>query len=185
MSWQFRSGLLTVGLGLALTCCSPAFAAYNGTADATPVKGALSLGDNTNVDQLRASAGSGDAAAQASLGTAYRYGSYGVAKDDKLAILWWRKSAESGNTAGQLMLGIAYHVGIGVERNDAEAIKWWAIAAAGEDFNAARPAMLMLGDAYSSGEGTLKDQTVATLWRKRAGNPQWWGKQNGRGGKFE
>ena len=71
---------------------------------------------------LLKAAESGDQEAQALLGTIYRTGN-GVPKDEQSAFHWFKEAAGHGNTAGLRGLGDCYAKGIGVEINEAEAVR--------------------------------------------------------------
>src|SRR5580692_4022939 len=90
-------------------------------------------------------AANGNAASQFSLGMFYLQGA-GVPKDEAEGVKWLRKSAEQGNADGefwlgamyysgtgvakaQYNLGMAYRAGAGVEKDNAQAYFWIAIAA--------------------------------------------------------
>jgi hypothetical protein len=60
-------------------------------------------------------------------------------------------------------LGVFYHNGYGVEKNLAEAIKWWRMAAE----QGHSEAQFRLGAAYSSGEGIVEDHVEAAKWMQR------------------
>lgn len=71
-----------------------------------------------------------------------------------------RAQAEQGNAAAQFDLGAIYDQGDGVERNYAEAAKWYRIAA--EQGEAA--AQYNLAIMYDTGEGVNKDIVQAYAW---------------------
>jgi localization factor PodJL len=56
----------------------------------------------------------------------------------KSASIWFKKAAERGVADSQYNLGILYARGIGVEQNLAESFKWFSLAAAQGDADAAR-----------------------------------------------
>ena len=56
----------------------------------------------------------------------------------KSASFWFRKAADRGVADSQFNLGILYARGIGVEQNLAESFKWFSLAAAQGDADAAR-----------------------------------------------
>src|SRR5262249_22179580 len=58
--------------------------------------------------------------------------------DYKSAAQWFRKAADRGVADSQFNLGILYARGIGVEQNLAESFKWFSLAAAQGDADAAR-----------------------------------------------
>ena len=86
---------------------------------------------------IRAKAQQGNSLAQYNLGTRYARGA-GVAKDDKKAILWYRKAAKQGNANAQYNLGVRYGgyvLGTSISRDDQQAYKWLSLATAGGHAN--------------------------------------------------
>lgn len=83
---------------------------------------------NAEFQQTRILAEQGDAAAQFNLGLIYTEGQ-GVAKNDKLAVQWFRKAAEQGEVYAQFNLGVMYAQGRGVAKNDELAVDWFRKAA--------------------------------------------------------
>jgi TPR repeat protein len=71
---------------------------------------------------LRKVADKGDAHAQWMLGWAYSRSG-----DATGAIEWYRRGADQGDEFAQVALGNAYSYGMGVPRNETEAIKWYCI----------------------------------------------------------
>ena len=75
------------------------------------------------------------------------------------------EKAEAGDAEAQGRLGSKYRYGIGVVRNDKEAVKWFRKAAeqgyASAQFN--------LGAMYANGEGVLEDSVMAYAWMNIAG----------------
>ena len=71
-----------------------------------------------------------------------------------------KKDAESGDAMAQYTLGAMYATGIGVPQDDAEAVKWYRLAAdqgqADAQFN--------LGVMYYNGQGVPKDLIEAYAW---------------------
>ena len=80
------------------------------------------------VDELRAKAEQGDAAAQYNLGLMYRDG-HGVTHHYKEAFRWFRKAAMQGDIMAQGNLGNMYRRGQGVPQDHAEAVRWYRTAA--------------------------------------------------------
>ena len=101
--------------------------------------------------------------AQYSLGDCY-YCGFGVEKDPKEAVNWYRKAAEQGNAWAQFSLGDCYYNGIGVEKDPQEAVKWYRKSA--EQGNAW--AQFILGNCYYNGEGVEKDPKEAVKWYQEA-----------------
>lgn len=77
---------------------------------------------------------------------------------DELADL--RKSAEAGDARAQNALGIAYQWGQGIERDYAQAAKWF-LAAAKQDYP---PAEFNLGVMYREGQHFQPDDKTSLAW---------------------
>jgi hypothetical protein len=45
-----------------------------------------------------------------------------------MAVEWFRRAAEQGLAGSQMTLGMLYEQGIGVEKNETEAKKWYEMA---------------------------------------------------------
>lgn len=75
------------------------------------------------------------------------------------------KEAEGGNVNAQRVLGWTYELGVGVNKDAAEAVKWYRKAAeqgvAGAQNN--------LGYMYKDGDGVIKDLVEAHAWFNVAG----------------
>jgi hypothetical protein len=54
---------------------------------------------------------------------------WGVPKDFKLAVKWYRKSAEQGNAKAQSNLGVMYEKGWGVPKDYVLAYMWFNLSA--------------------------------------------------------
>ena len=72
--------------------------------------------------------------------------------------------AEEGNAEAQYYLGIMYANGEGVPEDDAEAVKWYRLAADQGDADA----QYNLGNMYNTGEGVLKNYAEAVKWYRLA-----------------
>ena len=74
------------------------------------------------------------------------------------------KPAEQGYARAQFNLGVMYDFGEGVPENDAEAVKWYRLAAeqghADAQYNLAN---------YATGEGVLRSGAAAADWFYKAG----------------
>jgi TPR repeat protein len=79
------------------------------------------------VATLKALAEAGEASAQTKLGDMYATGR-GVARDDAVAAVWYRKAADQGDTAGQISLGHLYEDGRGIRKNYNQAYIWYSLA---------------------------------------------------------
>ncbi len=105
----------------------------------------------------------GDVNAQYELGRMFENGQ-SVAKNDQLAVAWYRKAAEQGHAEAQASLGVLYARGYGVPRNDPYAVFWFRKAA---DQGLAK-AQYDLAYMYSKGLGTPRDDQQAIDWYKKA-----------------
>tara|TARA_R110000744_G_scaffold124432_1_gene229935 strand:+ start:126 stop:980 length:855 start_codon:yes stop_codon:yes gene_type:complete len=72
--------------------------------------------------------------------------------------------AEQGVPEAQGALGVMYANGLGVQRNDAEAIKWYR-KAADQGF---AEAQLLLGYMYDEGRGAIENDAEAMKWLRKA-----------------
>lgn len=75
-----------------------------------------------------------------------------------------RAKAEAGDAPAQLFLGVRYFNGLGVVKDEVEAVKWCRKAA--EQGNA--EAQFNLGVMYDNGQGVVKDQVEAAKWYRKA-----------------
>lgn len=88
-----------------------------------------------------------------------------AAKQHYEAIRDLRELAEKHNyPAAMNNLGSSYQLGLGVEQNDAEAVRWYKMAAAQEFV----PSMAVLGWMYQTGKGVGKDYDAAFGWYEKA-----------------
>jgi uncharacterized protein len=72
--------------------------------------------------------------------------------------------AEKGDAESQYVLGCIYYYGDGVEKNEAEAVKWITKAAEQGNINA----QFALGCCYRDGQGVIQDYVEAAIWFRRA-----------------
>ena len=90
--------------------------------------------------------------------------------DYPTALCLWRPLAEQGLAPAQVNLGNIYLHGNGVVPNDAEAAKWFALAAEQGDVKAQNN----LGVMYANGKGVPQSFTQAYVWfsigASKAGN---------------
>lgn len=112
----------------------------------------------------------GDAVAQYSLGSMYRYGQV-VPRDYVTVVAWYHKAAEQGHTDAQYNLGRIFDLGeVIIEgepsptANRREAVAWYRKAA--EQGHA--DAQNSLGNMYSFGFGVTKDYGAAASWYRKA-----------------
>ena len=85
---------------------------------------------------------------------AYQQGAY------EQAFKLLRPLADGGNGAAQFSIGYMYAKGRGIQRDDAEAIKWYRLAAA----NSNADAEFNLGRRYDDGQGVSQDYAEAAHW---------------------
>lgn len=76
------------------------------------------------------------------------------------------RAAQDQDASAMLLCGLAYEWGVGVAKNEADAVHWYrAAAAAGNSV-----AMLNLGTMYAEGRGFPKNATTAASWFRDAAN---------------
>jgi TPR repeat protein len=119
--------------------------------------------EQEGVQELRRTAGLGDADAQYSLGVSYREGK-GVDRDYAQAVVWWRRSAGQGHASAQSALGFMYASGQGVSEDYAQAVEWYRRAA---EQGIAR-AQFNLGVLCGKGQGVAQDRVEAYKWMSLA-----------------
>ena len=121
--------------------------------------------------ELVEKAEAGDVKAQNALAHCYLCGKHGTPEDGSKAFKWSKESADKGDSGGQYILGCCFAEGIGVEKNDKEAVKLWIKAADQGDADG----QIILGSCYSYGErGITKDEKKAFSFYMMAaekGNP--------------
>lgn len=122
---------------------------------------------------FRAAAEQGYAPAYASLGEAYDQG-FGVDKNEREAVEWWRKGVAANDRASQYHLGVAYLGGKGGLARDSNEALTLLRRAANQRLPAAQAA---LGQLYNRGTGVPADYVLAFMWfnlaRAQGFNPQW------------
>ncbi len=116
-----------------------------------------------DVNELRARAQQGDAAAQFNLGRLYVTGT-GVPQNDAEATRWYRLAADQGHAGAQHNLGSKYDNGMGVPEDDAEAVRWYRLAAEQGHWEA----QFRLGRMYDNGTGIARNDTQAVRWYRLA-----------------
>ena len=72
--------------------------------------------------------------------------------------------AERENAQAQFNLGMMYENGQGVRQDDAEAVKWYRLAAE----QGYAPAQSNLGVMYENGQGVRQDDAEAVKWYQQA-----------------
>ena len=100
-----------------------------GVDDRTPWP-ALSGEQQREMDEARAmlreAADQGHMEAQFLCGVLYGFG-YGVANDDRLALMYYEKAARQGDSVSQFNAGNDYYDGIGCEQSYERAAHWYEI----------------------------------------------------------
>lgn len=82
----------------------------------------------------------------------------------ELALKAWQPLADSGDPCAQWGLGMMYANGLGVEMNDAEALKWFELSAA----QGYADAQYRLGVMQRKGWGLPMDDVAAAAWFEKA-----------------
>ena len=116
-----------------------------------------------SLEETRAKADKGEAAAQNDLGCIYETGD-GVAVDFAEAAKWYRLAADQGHAMAQGNLGYLYLIGKGVPKDKAAAIQWWRKSAEG----GCAGSMFNLALSYQNGEGVEKNPAEAAKWYRTA-----------------
>lgn len=75
-----------------------------------------------------------------------------------------RPLAEQGDAGAEYNLGVMYGKGQGVQKDLAEAVKWYRLAAA----QGVGAAQSNLGQLYANGQGVSQDYVEAAKWLPRA-----------------
>ncbi|WP_455366804.1 SEL1-like repeat protein, partial [Kaarinaea lacus] len=78
---------------------------------------------------LQSAANNDHTLAQLELGKIYLQGAPAIEKDYLTAMRWLEKAAQNGDANAQYHLGNMYRKGLGTSRSNAEAIKWFRLAA--------------------------------------------------------
>ncbi len=74
------------------------------------------------------------------------------------------RCVEQGNAQAQYWLGFKYAIGEGVPEDDAEAVRWYRLAAE----QGYADAQVILGEVYANGEGVPEDDVEAVRWYRLA-----------------
>jgi TPR repeat protein len=109
------------------------------------------------LEDLHKSAAENNPGAQTELGMAYLFGRYGLAKDVAAGEKMCRRAADQRDAMGAYCLGGLYLAGMGVPKDDAQAVKWYDLAAR----LGLAEAQTDLGLMYASGRGVPKDREAA------------------------
>lgn len=123
--------------------------------------------------KLETDAENGDPEAQCALGFIYLFGEeqpelykrFKVRKDYKKAFTWFECAAKKkGHKDGEYFLGLMYHLGLWVQQDSSEAVKWYRKSANQKDAGA----QATLGLMYYQGEGVKQDKTEGIKWLRKA-----------------
>ena len=98
-------------------------------------------------------------------GLFYKYG-YGVKQDFYMSFLLMREAAAKGNSKATYEIGYHYLEGMGVEKNEENALKWLEIAAGSPHY--VPEAMYELGRIYEQGLGEEQHMGKARTWYEQA-----------------
>ena len=118
--------------------------------------------DDRAVYWHRKSAEQGYALAQRFMAWSYGRGENGLPLDDLEAMKWGLKAAKQGDAVSQLIVAVGYATGLGVQRNDSEAVKWLHESAI-QGLPTAQHQLAIMHLA-SSRRGTPEDFVVAYAW---------------------
>ena len=132
------------------------------------------------IHDIRRLAGDGDREAVFLLASAYHEG-LAVAKDETLAVSWYRKAADQGHAIAQDNLGMMYFIGKGVAQNYSEALRWFRKAAG----QGSAIAQYRLGEMYGNGYGVAQDSSEAVRWFRKAADQDFAFGQLGLGMAYE
>ena len=80
------------------------------------------------------------------------------------AAAWFRKAAEQGNADGQCCLALVLGNGVGVEKDEKQAVEWYSRAAA----QGHAKALFDLAESFASGNLTVKNEKEAVEWYRKA-----------------
>ncbi|MDX1514654.1 MAG: tetratricopeptide repeat protein [Gammaproteobacteria bacterium] len=84
--------------------------------------------------------------------------------DYEAALHNWRPLADAGHVDAQFNIGLLYDNGAGVERDPAEAARWYRLAAEAGDATA----QAYLAEMYARGQGVEQDLSEAVEWYRKA-----------------
>ena len=137
---------------------------------ASPSTAAL---EAASFELMRQRAQDGDPFAENALGLRYFQGDekYGIARDEKQALRWFRRAADHGSLAAQAKLGFLYWGGRGVSKDVNQAYFWIVLARARGDKESRDLATVLLSSITGAQAAVIEEQ--ADLWRRQhmAGKP--------------
>lgn len=109
---------------------------------------------------LKQGAAQENPAAEFELGMFYLNGSQIRKSDPIKGATWIRKAADHGYLDAQDILGSLYYSGLGVPKDETQAVQWWQIAAN----QGSKHAQSWLSQAFAEGRGTDQDYYQAYFW---------------------
>ena len=112
--------------------------------------------EKREIAKLRSKANSGNIDAQSRIGFLYLEDSH---LNYAEAFKYLKMSAEHGDSRSQLLLGDMYHHGLGITKNDSEALKWYSKSAEQENI-IARDNLIAF---YLEGNEAEKDKAISLL----------------------
>ncbi len=119
--------------------------------------------NDSNLENLKKQATSGDAQYQLKLGVMYAAG-VGGQIDHRSSLFWLRKAAEQGESNAQMLISIMYLEGLGVRRNYMQAVRWAQLSAVqGNTIS-----QMLMGAFSEDGVGVKRDLERAVYWYQKA-----------------
>ncbi|MGQ0672915.1 MAG: PDZ domain-containing protein [Hyphomicrobium sp.] len=97
-------------------------------------------------------------------GTSLALTVFRVGDDGSAYLQALRKNGEAGSVPAMNLLGRLYSKGVGVARDESEAVNWYKRAAQAGDTTG----MVQFGEALATGSGTIKDGQEAARWVRKA-----------------
>lgn len=88
-----------------------------------------------------------------------------MAQNHAVAVAWYLRAADQGYTNAQFNLAIGYTNGIGMQRDDVQALKWWSLLAARGDPQARQGIDLLA--ARMTPTQIAEAQRLARAWRPK------------------
>lgn len=98
------------------------------------------------------------------IAVAYETGKYGIEKDHKKALEWYKKAAELEYPPSYAAIGYYHENGLGVEKNVNTAMEYYEL---GADLDNPQ-SMYYIGKLYENGEGVKQNAKTAVKWYKKA-----------------
>jgi GAF domain-containing protein len=121
--------------------------------------------ESANLEQLRALARRGDAAAENALGLLYAQGDekQAIKPDDREAADWFTQAAEHGNVSAQYKLGLLYWGGHHGLPKDANKAYFWAVLARAGGQESSKDLAKVLANGMTRAQSTAIEQQ-AEIW---------------------